>query len=1266
MNIQLTTAQRLQQELINGFITDLEKQIQQGNTGVAVNADLGNALNGLLTTFDKNKDAKFNANELTGLTSHLRQINTDQNIAQLFATDGQLNFATTNKADITGDGKFNGQEDLVALQQILASRSSSNSNQTTSSASSNTVSAGVGHPGNGINHFNGSGSFFVTEGGFTILTNTNVGGCQTDIYDNAGKMITRIWGDPHVGDGTTAAGGWNWHFGNDSTFILPDGTEIMFNTEGNANNNVYVTTGLYIKSGNDVYQTGQDFGTKTTGVASDAGTRNSSITKLAMNATEFDATYADAGSDANGAGVFAWTKSANNGAGGWAILTNGGIFQDVKNEDWGVYLQAGKASFDGQYEGQVSISKAQMIGALDGDAVRSFDIIKQNIQDVPGSNPPIKADDLFLDYYFKAGANTKELKAFSNMILNGSSAEKLNVLNDYIRNGAEIPLTDDQESKFLNYLITPATSGTAKAYLALIKNNASSEKFELLDKVAKGGYSLSGTQENTFLNYLTAEGNINIAQTYADILNGNETDAVKTAKVASLAALALANDSGNISTEQETKFLNYLKSSSAGVANTYLSFVQNNASAEKLLLLDNLATGKYSLDNTQRTKFLDYLTNEANTDIVKTYVSLVTGNDPNKAVKLSMLEALAANNATDKLDDTQEDVFLNYLTAEGNVNIAQTYASILNGNEADTIKTAKVAALAAFANNNGAISSAQENKFLGYLKSSTTGVANTYLALIKDNASTEKLQLLDKLGKGDYSLNSAQENTFFDLLTKFQNTKLAETYAGIIKQGGNLSSIEYLEDYAAGDIDIDLNINQENQMLTYLGGSKNSNIAKSYVNFIQASAKEEDFNILNDIYKKSNNIKEPIKPEDLTFFKTLDNLTDKHNLRISPPQFLEYLDNANFDDLNQIVAKIETYVITNNDTVNGSKLSNDLLRVLANPLAYSLSTTYENRAKPIFKDLLELQLKAFKELDQSDPDVIQSIKDANERIASIKTDLDPISGPLSLPQKILYNTFMNAFPVGQTPTEAQCKAAAELITTNSSFGNNTAFLTNYAKFVSSGDTTSANNLIEIANYFGSNNDYAPSIRGFKNTNLDAKTINTAKEVISFTKMLDTQNSPDLAGVLLVANRDFLITTMLTNKDKIFNPETESDLTTSFFQSLKETFSKKSASIDNLTYSNFARNAITKFSNDLQSNGVVGPTSFTTVLVRDINRGNLRSFANDGVAKMQIDVFEGMLSFYQSQIQQENAKPEPNTSKIGQWQNQITSHQTAINSLRSTL
>jgi hypothetical protein len=36
------------------------------------------------------------------------------------------------------------------------------------------------------------------------------------------------------------------------------------------------------------------------------------------------------------------------------------------------------------------------------------------------------------------------------------------------------------------------------------------------------------------------------------------------------------------------------------------------------------------------------------------------------------------------------------------------------------------------------------------------------------------------------------------------------------------------------------------------------------------------------------------------------------------------------------------------------------------------------------------------------------------------------------------------------------------------------------------------------------------------------------------------------------------------------------------------------------------------------------------------------------------------------IQQENAKPEPNTSKIGQWQTQINSHNAAVNALKSTL
>jgi hypothetical protein len=1013
MNIQLTTAQRLQQELINGFITDLEKQIQQGGAGAAVNADLGTALNGLLATFDKNKDAKFNANELTGLTGHLRAVNTDQNIAQLFTKDGQVNFATASKIDITGDGTFNGQEDLVALQQIIGSRTSLTQAvaQTSTLANNGQIKSGTGNVPGGLNNFNSRGAYFVTADGSTILTDVNVGGHETRIHDNTGKMITKIWGDPHVGDDKNVAAGWDWHFGNDSTFILQDGTEIMFNTEGNENNNIYATTGLYIKSGNDVYQTGQSFGTSKTGVASSSGARNSGISKLEISATEFDAQYADAANDRNGAGVFAYSAQANSGRGGWAVMTNGGVFQDVQNEAWGVYLQAGKASFNGQYDGQVSVNKAQMIAALDGDAVRSFRSLSNSpagSQIVPGSNPPIKADDLFLNYYFKEGADAKELKAFSDMILNGSSAEKLSVLDDYIRNGAEIPLTDAQESKFLNYLITPATSGIAK----------------------------------------------------------------------------------------------------------------------------------------------------------------------------------------------------------------------------------------------------------------------TYLALIEDQADPQKFEILDRLARGEYILNASQQDTFFDFLLDFQNAKLAENYAGIIQKGADQTNIKYLEDYAAGKLQVTLNTDQENKMLDYLGNSKNSNIAKSYVNFVKNGATDKDYATLDEIFQKSGSINQVVAPTDFKFLTNLESLKNEFRINIDPRQILRNLSDTTFSDLNDITGNMITYISGSDDArqakTNTTSLVNDLLGVLINPVK-NLISTYQDESATVSVKILELQLKALNELDPNNPSIIKAKEFATNKLNSIPGYLkneDPLTKGLSTDTKRDYALFASAFPPGQPPTAAQSAAALELITGNYILGDNPAFITNYAKFVRSGDTRSAETLIEIAHYFGSDKDYRSSLGRFSNANLDAKGVATAAEILSFSKSLEASNAQDFRGGVLVANR-FLLDTVLNNKGG-FDAATEGDLTKTFFQSLKETLTNKSSTVTNGEYDDFIRNSVFGLSGELYNNGQVTRTSLVTSLPKNISRGFLGSLAKDGIAQMQIDVFEGMLGFYQGQIQQENAKPEPNTSKISQWQTQINAHRTAITALQGTL
>jgi len=761
MNIQLTPEQRQQQALINGFITDLERRLQAGSPAAPVNADLGNMLNGLFGTFNKDQDQRFNASELASLTNHLKSVNTNQNIALLFKENGQVNFETTSTIDITGDGRFNGQEDLVALQQIIGSRTSTtpssaapNSSAPTSSASTSEVKSGTGNIPGGLRHFNANGAYFVTEGGFTVLTDVNAGGHTTQIYDRTGKMISRMWGDPHVDDDSTRAGD-DWHFGDDSTFILPDGTEIMFNTESNKNNNVFITTGLYIKSGDDVYQTGQSFGTGTTGNTVNASRRNSGITKLDISGADFDAQHADAANDRNGAGVFAYSQDANAGRGGWAILTEGGVFKDVKHEWWSTYLANNGASFNGQYDGTVSVSKAQMVSALDGEAAKIFEELSNSpagTGTVPGSNPPIRADDLFLQYYFQEGANTEELETFSTMISNGSSAQSFSVLDNYIRNGTATPLTDEQESKFLEYVSNPAAPGVAQTYLTLIENEASPEKFELLDNLARG----------------------------------------------------------------------------------------------------------------------------------------------------------------------------------------------------------------------------------------------------------------------EYTLNASQRETFFNFLVSFDNPRLAETYVGIIENGGNAASVQYLEDYATGELELDepLTAAQEDQMLNYLGGSTNPNIAKSYVNLIQEGASERKLEILDDIFEGSGSLSQEVDAEDLRFADNLDLLRTQFNVSADTSEVLENLSIANIDKLNQVVDRM---LANNRDAApsdarniktDTNSLYSDLISVLTDPLV-RIETDYSRTpSRAALGDILELQLASLDTLEDSGQNVDEIRAFTENRLNSIRDVDGPGDGPYTPEEQVRYDAMV--------------------------------------------------------------------------------------------------------------------------------------------------------------------------------------------------------------------------------------------------------------------
>ena len=154
-----------------------------------------------------------------------------------------------------------------------------------------------------------------TPGMFTI----EIAEYDIRIYNSSDQQITRIWGDPHVNEN---GGGDDWHFGNDSTFILPDGVKLCLDTK-EVSPGVWLVQGVDVIGGNDRFHFG---------VGDTAG--------LHKDGKEWDKNNADAALD-DSAGVFAMTTD-----GTWAKRAPDGHFYDVQDESWSDYLKTGDVTHD--------------------------------------------------------------------------------------------------------------------------------------------------------------------------------------------------------------------------------------------------------------------------------------------------------------------------------------------------------------------------------------------------------------------------------------------------------------------------------------------------------------------------------------------------------------------------------------------------------------------------------------------------------------------------------------------------------------------------------------------------------------------------------------------------------------------------------------------------------------------------------------------------------------------------------------------------------
>lgn len=514
-NIQLTSQQKLQQEKINAYIKSLENSLEVKNDNIQLDDNLHDTLAGVFKAFDANSNSKFNKKETKVLVTHLKKLNSDNNIVSMFDKNGNLKL-DSGGLDIDNDGNAGVQNDFVALSNMLSSKASVDYAESVMTGKGSKITL---ENGKQVSHGLGEHAVtFTTKGGYHIVTDTNNGGHQTKIFGADGKMLTHVSGDPHVNEGdSTKNTGWDWHFGDDSTFILDDGTEILFNTTGNAKNNVYVTRGLYIISDDDVYQTGLDL--------SDTGKRNKNISKLDISAVEFDALNADAKSEDNGADTFVYSKEANNGNGGWAVLTDDGTFEDVAYESWKTYLKGTQDGVSQTFDNQTvdtgnavnaSITLEQKEAALDGEAVRIYDRLEK-----AGATDNQK--EAFFEYYFKEGANEVMLNAFTTLVDKNGTDLQFDKFDAYIKNPADIgvDLSSEQEANYLMLLISDGE--VAETYLEFLsmKNKPDFIINGVTDLIEAKDVQATANLMESYMNLVAAEVDQDIMDTFESVIENN-------------------------------------------------------------------------------------------------------------------------------------------------------------------------------------------------------------------------------------------------------------------------------------------------------------------------------------------------------------------------------------------------------------------------------------------------------------------------------------------------------------------------------------------------------------------------------------------------------------------------------------------------------------------------------------------------------------------------------------------------------------------------
>jgi hypothetical protein len=340
-----------------------------------------------------------------------------------------------------------------------------------------------------------------TSSGYEILTNTRKGGDTVMIKDPNGKLITKIWGDPHVmdnGGGASDDSRWDWHFGEDSAFILDDGTEIFVNTKAlESNAAVTFARGIYVKSSDNktVMHTGMDLSDSWDNVTKDV------VTMEDYNLDKWEDLTKDLG-NGRADGTFAWSKDANEGNGGWTIYDeNSAKFYDVKNEAfWSKFVKEEYAEFDDQLGTEIKVSREAKIASLRGMDATRFDDFRNS------ENSSVAHENILLDLMSEKKPQMV-ISTFLRMARSGSLTDKNIESFDFYAENYE-NLSFSERTMFNNFLVNDKTGVFAESLVNFIENDASEVAFEGLSDIYKFNIPLDRALEGDEFNLQESLNNI--------------------------------------------------------------------------------------------------------------------------------------------------------------------------------------------------------------------------------------------------------------------------------------------------------------------------------------------------------------------------------------------------------------------------------------------------------------------------------------------------------------------------------------------------------------------------------------------------------------------------------------------------------------------------------------------------------------------------------------------------------------------------------------